>query len=172
MQIADPATLEMLRGKQVLVVDDDGASRRVVRALLAGLGIDRVIEAPDGKTAIEAILASAPDLVLLDWQMPGLDGAGLLRWVRHPGVFPHCDVPIVVLTGHGERSCVTEAIRLGAHEYLLKPVSTQALLARLVAVFCHPRPMVQRGGFYGPQPRQTSILRPDAPARRDTLFLN
>ena len=59
-----------------------------------------------------------------------------------------------MLTGHGERSRVVEAVRLGVHEFLLKPVSCNALLARIVSVLAKPRPMVRRGDYYGPEPRK------------------
>lgn len=173
MQTIDPSVAELLRTKRVLIVDDEASARKVVRTLLTSLGVRQIVEATDGKTGIEAILSTIPDAVLVDWQMPGLDGPGFLRWVRHPGAFPYCDVPIVMLTGHAEKSCVTEAIRLGVHEYLLKPVSAQSLLARLVSIFCHPRRMVQRGGFYGPEPRDASTYRPDkGPLLRDLVLLN
>ena len=104
----------------------------------------------------------APDVVILDWEMPGMHGSECVRQVRAPATFPSPAVPIVVLTGHGERACVTEAVRLGAHEYLLKPVSSSALLARLIAVLSKPRNMVKRGDFYGPEPRKLASYKPEA----------
>jgi two-component system chemotaxis response regulator CheY len=63
-------------------------------------------------------------------------------------------VPIIMLTGHSERSRVIEAARLGVNEFLLKPVSSKALEERLVAVLAHPRPIVQTADYYGPEPRK------------------
>jgi DNA-binding response OmpR family regulator len=85
--------------------------------------------------------------------MPKLDGPGFVRLVRSPLTFSYPDIPIVMLTGHGERSRVIEALQLGVNEYLLKPVSGHALQERLVAVLTNPRPIVQRPGYYGPEPR-------------------
>ena len=76
--------------------------------------------------------------------MPGLDGAGFVRMVRSPETFPHPDIPIIMLTGHGERSRVVEAVSIGVNEFLLKPVSSKSLQDRLVAVLTKPRPMVQQ----------------------------
>jgi len=59
-----------------------------------------------------------------------------------------------MLTGHGEKARVVEAVCLGVNEFLLKPVSTKALRDRLTAVLCHPRPMVSSGSYYGPAPRK------------------
>ncbi len=91
----------------------------------------------------------APDIVILDWQMPDLNGLEFMRTVRAPSKFAYPDVPIIMLTGHAERARITEAIAHGVHEYLLKPVSSKALLARLVAIIAHPRRMIQSGDYYG-----------------------
>jgi CheY-like chemotaxis protein len=112
-----------------------------------------VYEAPDGPAGLEMIRNNQPDVVIVDWQMPGLDGAAFVRMVRSPETFPYPDIPIIMLTGHGERSRVVEAIQIGVNEFLLKPVSTKALQSRLISVLTKPRPVVKSGGYYGPVPR-------------------
>ena len=116
-------------------------------------------ETPDGEAGLEIIRTFAPHIVLVDWEMPGLDGPGFVRAVRSPETFPYPDVPIIMLTAHGERSRVLEAARLGINEYLLKPVSSQALQARMLSVITHPRKMVRKGDYYGPEPRK---LKPES----------
>lgn len=138
---------------KVLVVDDEHYMRKVVRTLLMSIGIRTVYEAPDGPAGLELIRSMAPDVVIVDWQMPGLDGAGFVRMVRSPDTFPFPDVPIIMLTGHGERSRVIEAIKIGVNEFLLKPVSSKALQSRMVSVLTKPRQVVKVGGYYGPVPR-------------------
>jgi two-component system, chemotaxis family, chemotaxis protein CheY len=101
-------------------------------------------------------------LVILDWEMPGLNGAEFMRQLRSPRDFPYPDLPVIMLTGYGERSRVVEAVRLGVNEFLLKPVSTQALLARVAAILTKPRRMVQKGDYYGPDPRQLSSYKPES----------
>ncbi len=64
------------------------------------------------------------------------------------------DVPIIMLSGHGERWRVVEAVKLGVNEYLIKPVSAKAIYDRLVSIFAQPRPTVQLGDYYGPEPRK------------------
>ena len=68
------------------------------------------------------------------------------------------DVPIIMLSGHSDRWRVVEAARIGAHEYLLKPVSIQALHNRIIAIIGQPRPTVQLDGYYGPLPRRLVVL--------------
>jgi DNA-binding response OmpR family regulator len=136
-----------------LIVDDDYHMRKVVRTMLTAIGVREIYDAADGMAGLESIRAITPDIVILDWEMPQVGGAEFIRSVRSPGSFPLPNIPIIVLSGHGERSCVVEATQLGANEYLLKPVSTKALFDRLVSVLARPRPMVKIGNYYGPKPR-------------------
>ena len=145
---------EIFAATKVLVVDDEHYMRKVVRTLLMSIGVRTIYEAPNGPAGLELIRTAAPDIVIVDWQMPGLDGPTFVRMVRSPTTFPYPDVPIIMLTGHGERSRVIEAIQIGVNEFLLKPVSSKALQDRLVAVLTNPRPMVRSGDYYGPAPRK------------------
>jgi two-component system, chemotaxis family, chemotaxis protein CheY len=138
---------------KVLVVDDEHYMRKVVRTLLMSIGVRTIYEAPDGPTGLETIRSAAPDVVIVDWQMPGLDGASFVRMVRSPETFPYPNVPIIMLTGHGERSRVIEAVQVGVNEFLLKPVSSKALHSRMVSVLTKPRTVVKSGDYYGPLPR-------------------
>jgi DNA-binding response OmpR family regulator len=76
-----------------------------------------------------------------------------------------------MLTGHSERSRVIEAMRLGVNEYLLKPVSSVALLARIVSILSKPRKMLKQGDYYGPEPRSKAAYRPDADPGFPQIFL-
>jgi CheY-like chemotaxis protein len=145
---------QILQAIDVLVVDDNQFMRKLVRNLLVNVGVKNIHEAGDGITGLEAIRTLSPDVVVLDWEMPFLNGAELVRIVRSPGVFPCPDVPIIMLSGHGERWRVVEAARLGVNEYLRKPVSAKALLDRLITILVKPRAMVQLGTYYGPEPRK------------------
>jgi CheY-like chemotaxis protein len=153
------ARIETLR---VLIVDDDQYMRKVVRTMLAAIGIRTVFEANDGMSGLDAICKHSPDIVLVDWEMPMIDGAQFVRMVRAPGEFPVPDVPIIMLTGHADRWRVLEAARLGAHEYLLKPVSTKALHDRIISILGNPRPTVKLDGYYGPYPRRLVVLGDEA----------
>ena len=161
MMAMDAKTVELMGSKKILVVDDEHYTRKVIRALLISIGVKKIQEACDGHAGLDAICTVVPDIVLVDWEMPGLDGPGFVRTVRSPHSFPYPDVPLVMVTGHGERSRVIEAARLGINEYLLKPISSHALQARLLSIINHPRPMVQRGAYYGPEPRRLSAYKPE-----------
>ena len=141
----------------VLVVDDNAFMRKMVRNLLGNLGIKKIFEAPDGIAALEMIRTTTPDVIILDWEMPLLNGPELVRIVRSPGVFPTPDIPIIMLTAHGERWRVNESVKLGVNEFLCKPVSAKALFDRLISILLKPREAVQVGEYYGPAPRQPKV---------------
>ena len=144
----------MIQDLSILIVDDNQYMRKVVRTLLVNIGVRKVYEASDGIAGLDAIRIVTPDVVIIDWELPLLNGAEFVRIVRSPGVFPFSDVPIIMLSSHGERWRVVEAVRIGVNEYLRKPVSAQALLDRLTAIVGKPRPVVQLGDYYGPAPRK------------------
>lgn len=160
MQSTDKNAEALVRSTKILIIDDEHYTRKVIRTMLTSMGVRQIIEASDGLAGIEAIKTVAPDIALLDWEMPGLDGPGFMRVVRSPETFPYPDVPVIMLTGHGEKSRVLEAVRLGIHEYLLKPVSRQALMGRILSILTNPRPMIRKGPYYGPEPRKGSPYKP------------
>jgi two-component system, chemotaxis family, chemotaxis protein CheY len=152
---------ELIQSLWVLVVDDNQYMRKMIRALLVNCGVKDIHEAADGIAALDAIRTVAPDVVILDWEMPLLSGAELVRIVRSPGVFPMPDVPIIMLTAHGERWRIVEAVRLGVNEFLIKPVSAKSLYDRLQSIVMRPRPVVQIGDYYGPEPRKLLTETPE-----------
>jgi two-component system chemotaxis response regulator CheY len=149
----------------VLVVDDNAFMRKMVRSLLNNIGVKKIYEAADGIAGLDAIRQVSPDIVVLDWEMPLLTGPEFVRIVRSPGVFPLPDLPIIMLTAHGERWRVVEAVRLGVNEFLCKPVSAKALLDRMISIMAKPRASVQVGDYYGPEPRK--LMTPLEPGRGD-----
>ena len=162
MDVSKTQNIKMLMGMlKVLIVEDEHYSRKVVKTLLTAIGITKIYEAKDGASGLDAIQVHNPDVVLLDWEMPGMNGAEFMRRVRSPTTFMHPAVPVIMLTGHSEKSRVMEAVNLGVHEFLLKPVSSTALLTRIVGVLATPRPMIQRGDYYGPEPRKYSTYKPE-----------
>jgi two-component system chemotaxis response regulator CheY len=168
----DKAAL-LMGSRKILIVDDEHYTRKVIRTLLITIGVRSIQEAANGHAGLDAITTFGPDIVLVDWEMPGLDGPGFVRAVRSPDTFSHPDVPIIMLTAHGERSRVMEAARLGVHEYLLKPASSQGLQSRILSVITQPRRMVRRGDYYGPEPRKSTSYKPAFdPGHSQIVMLN
>ena len=160
--MANKQVEKMIQGLNILVVDDNAYMRRLTRMMLTNLGGKSVLEASDGLAALEAIRTADPDVMLLDWDMPVLNGIEVLRIVRSPGVFPRPNLPVIMLTTRAQGANVNDALRAGANEFLLKPTSPKALCDRLTSIVFKPRPMVKLGTYYVPEPRRMSAPREGA----------
>ena len=116
---------------RVLIVDDEPPIRKLLRMGLGTQGYD-VLDAPNGKTALE-LMASKPDLVILDLGLPDMQGLELLRLMRAQNE----GVPIVVLSSRGDEAAKVAALDLGADDYVTKPFGMEELLARIRAALRH-----------------------------------
>lgn len=114
-----------------LVVDDSPLVRAIHRQMLERMGFD-VMEAGDGEAALAHCTVTIPDLILLDWNMPVLNGIGVLRRLR---ALPDGRRPKVVLcTMEADEQHIGEALAEGADEYIMKPFDAQILAGKLAAV--------------------------------------
>ena len=148
-----------MEGLVVLIADSNPYTRRLTRMMLTNLGIKSTYESGDGVAALDAIRSVNPDVMIMDWDMPVLDGREVMRIVRVPGVYPKANLPVIMLTDVGLQSRVTTAMRLGVHEFLVKPISPKTLQQRLLGLILNPRPMVRAGTFYIPMPRRRLELK-------------
>ena len=114
----------------ILVADDSTLARAMVREQLEAEGY-RVIEAENGKVAVGACREVRPDVVLLDVEMPELDGYGVLAALKQEELT--ATIPVVFLTAQATTDDVVEGLRLGAHDYLRKPFEPAELTARISA---------------------------------------
>jgi type II secretory ATPase GspE/PulE/Tfp pilus assembly ATPase PilB-like protein/CheY-like chemotaxis protein len=119
------------RGICVLLVDDEDDLRRVMRDLLEREGFT-VQEARDGVQALDEVDRHAPDIIVLDLNLPGLDGYGVLSHLRSRPATR--DIPVIVLTAKGDEENEVRVFELGAADFLSKPFRARALAARLEAV--------------------------------------
>ena len=109
-------------GGRVLIVDDDAASRDLLETRLAALKCD-VAMAADGREALVAIRRETPSLMLLDLQMPGMDGMEVLQALRRDRI----DIPVIVITAHGSIESAVAAMKDGAYDFILKPFDPKHL---------------------------------------------
>lgn len=114
-------------GPRLLVVDDEPAIRRFLRTALASQGF-QVFEAAGGQAGLDGVLAHRPDLVILDWGLPDLDGVEVLRRLREWSA-----VPVIMLTVREAEADKIAALDAGADDYLTKPFGAGELLARIRA---------------------------------------
>jgi len=117
-----------VRMARILVVEDERDLNDLVSRQLQQDGHD-VIQAYDGPDGLVAVATSKPDLVLLDWMLPGLDGIAVCRKIREKHL-----VPILMLTARSEEADVILGLEVGADDYLVKPFSMRELMARVRAM--------------------------------------
>jgi sigma-B regulation protein RsbU (phosphoserine phosphatase) len=115
---------------EILVVDDDAMSRRVLAQLLGSAGYNCRVS-NDGSEALETIHARPPSLLLLDFDMPGLNGAEVLRRLRSDGNPTVAQIPAIMLTAHGSEQSEVSCLQAGADDFVTKPVNASVLRARI-----------------------------------------
>ena len=117
---------------RVLVIDDEPPIRKLLRTGLSTQGYD-IVEATNGRTALDALAREEPDLIILDLGLPDVAGHDLLRTIRER----HARVPIVVLSSRDDERGKVEALDLGADDYVTKPFGVNELLARMRTALRH-----------------------------------
>lgn len=127
-----------MHGKRVLVVDDSGTMRKIHRGILKQLGHENVVEARDGSEGLDKIAVFTPDLVLVDWKMPKMDGLLFVRALRSRGI----DAPVILISAEADRQGVVEAIRAGVSAFVVKPF-TPDVLSQRIAEFLPRAPRAQ-----------------------------
>ncbi|WP_395792717.1 phosphate regulon transcriptional regulator PhoB [Aquimonas sp.] len=122
--------------KQILIVDDEPAIRDMVAFALRKAEYEPV-HAGDTREAQAAIINRVPDLILLDWMLPGMSGVEFARRLRKEGLTR--EVPIIMLTARGEENDRVSGLEAGVDDYVVKPFSARELLARIKAVMRRSR---------------------------------
>jgi len=115
---------------EILVVDDDAMSRKVLAQLLSGAGYNCRVS-NDGSEALETIHARPPSVLLLDFDMPGLNGAEVLRHLRSDEDPTVAQIPAIMLTAHGSDQSEVSCLQAGADDFVTKPVNASVLRARI-----------------------------------------
>lgn len=149
-----------MTGKTILVVEDEAAIREMVAMALARAGFN-VSQAADVAEAEAAITERLPDLVLLDWMMPGMSGVEFARHLRKDDYSR--ELPIIMLTARSEEDDRIRGLETGADDYIVKPFSPRELIARIKAV------LRRSGGEDGEGVIEFQDLRLDSASHRITI---
>jgi two-component system, chemotaxis family, chemotaxis protein CheY len=112
---------------RILLVDDSRTIRNIQKNVLAQIGFTDVIEAADGVEALGQIAECRPDLALVDWNMPNMDGITLVRKIRETDK----KLPLVMVTTEAEKARVLEAIKAGVNNYVVKPFTAETLSEKI-----------------------------------------
>lgn len=149
-----------MNGRKILVVDDEAAIRDMLRVALE-MADYQCLTATNAQEAHAIIIDETPDLVLLDWMMPGTSGLELARRLKRDEVT--ASIPIIMLTAKGEEDNKIQGLEVGADDYITKPFSPRELVARLKAVLRRTEPAT------GNQPITVNGLSLDPSSHRVTI---
>jgi len=111
----------------ILLVDDSRTIRNIQKNTLKTLGHEDVTEAADGIEALACIAKQRPDLMLVDWNMPNMDGITLIKKVRETDK----TLPIIMVTTEAEKSRVLQAVKAGVNNYVVKPFTAETLAEKI-----------------------------------------
>jgi len=139
----------------ILVVEDNESSRRLIVELLRSSGFNNLTIARTAEDAIAQMQGQTPDLILLDWGLPGLSGIELAKTIRHAAVNPDPRfvdpaVPMIMLTARQSARDVTTARNAGIDEFVIKPFSTVSILKAICSCVLRRRPFIVSAGYVGP----------------------
>jgi len=118
---------------KILVVDDFSTMRRIIKNLLRDLGFNNAAEADDGSTALPMLQSSHFDLLITDWNMPGMQGIDLLKAVRADANLSK--LPVLMVTAEQKREQIIEAAQAGVNGYIVKPFTAATLKEKIDKIF-------------------------------------
>ena len=120
---------------KILVVDDFSTMRRIIKNLLRDLGFNNTSEADDGLTALPLLKSGKFDLLVTDWNMPGMQGIDLLKAVRADEDENLKNIPVLMVTAEQKKEQIVEAAQAGVNGYIVKPFTAQILKEKLEKIF-------------------------------------
>ena len=157
-----------LTGAVTMVVDDSAFAADITSSALLGFGIKTRYSLRSAAEAIEILEDAEIDLLVVDSDMPGMDGFDLVHWLRRSGP-PNAFVPVIMTAAHLPRSRAGKGRDCGANFIILKPFSAATLLDRIVWVARDPRPFLEVGDYFGPDRRFRQADPPGAERREDVI---
>ena len=120
---------------KILVVDDFSTMRRIIKNLLRDLGFTNTSEADDGLTALPMLKTGNFDLLVTDWNMPGMQGIDLLKAVRAEDDDKLKNIPVLMVTAEQKKEQIVEAAQAGVNGYIVKPFTALILKEKLEKIF-------------------------------------
>lgn len=161
-----PSYDAVLHTIRILVAEDDRVMTRLLRDMLGAMGFTNVETVTNGEKALEYLQYNDVDILICDWLMYPMDGLTLTNRVREKLNNSNRFVPIVMLTGKGDKQDVITARDAGVTEYVVKPFTARALYKRIKIVIENPRGFVLSKQYKGPDRRRKRALPPDGSKKR------
>jgi two-component system, chemotaxis family, chemotaxis protein CheY len=154
---------------KVVVIDDNHLMRSLLHSMLYAFGIRTIIGSADGKSGFATVRSVKPDFVLTDFSMEPVNGVEFVRMIRALPE-PMAYLPIIMVTGHGERHYIERARDAGVTELLTKPVTARDLYIRIMDIVERPRKFIESPSYIGPDRRRKPLREGTYPKRRQTDF--
>lgn len=152
-----------------MVVDDSHFALELTTGALRGFGIRPKHAVASAEAAMRVLQDTPVDLLVVDCEMPGINGYDLVRWLRKSGHESNAMAPVIMTAAHIRRSRVAEARDCGANFLITKPFSASALLQRIVWVARDGRPFIEVGDYFGPDRRFRNDPPPGEERRADMI---
>ena len=159
-----------LGGANILVVDDSAIALTMTTEALRGFGIETRYVCSNAAEAIAVLMDNPVDLLIVDCDMPGMNGRELVQWIRNAKQGPNANVPIIMTASHVRQSTVSEVRACGASFLIYKPFKAEVLLNYVIRAARDHRPFVQTADYCGPD-RRAGISEPreEDERRRDMM---
>lgn len=141
----------------VVIVDDLRSMRLILKSVLRSVGIEQVAEASDGEEALQLLKNQSHDLVITDLSMKPMNGIELTRRLRKRESGTNAFVPILMISGHGEKANIQQAMEAGVSAFLLKPITPSSVTAKLNTLLAQPASSIRSQNYYGPDRRRRSM---------------
>jgi two-component system, chemotaxis family, chemotaxis protein CheY len=141
----------------VLIADPDKHVANLVRDVMKSVGFFNIHVVKDGAEALRVIESEGIELVIVDWQLNGMNGLDMLKHLRGDEESPNRFLPVIMLTGRAERRDIETARDTGVTEYLAKPFTAKALFERVVQVIENPRSFILAKNYKGPDRRRRTM---------------
>ena len=158
-----------LSGAVTMVVDDSAFALELTGQALMAFGVRARHACLSAAEAKDILKEQTIDLLLVDCEMPGMDGFELVRWLRRSGLEPNAFIPVIMTAAHIRRPRVAEARDCGASFIITKPFSATTLLERIVWVGRDNRPFLEVGDYFGPDRRFRNAPGPGEERRADLI---
>jgi len=142
------------RQASILVVDEERGSRQALRDVLLGMGFSAVFTATNSREALMEIGAHSPSIILVDYRLSKVDGLSFTERLRRSAGEINPAVPVILMARSIDADLVQRARDAGVNEIVMKPISMQVLVRRLLHTLNKQRPLVRAGGFVGPDRRR------------------
>jgi DNA-binding response OmpR family regulator len=156
-----------LAALRVLVIDDSREMCAIVGTVLAAAGVGHLHYAANGRRGLDVISGFPIDVAFVDHEMPVMNGLDFISVIRSVDSAVRY-MPLIMLTGHSDLNHINAARDRGVTEFLCKPVTARAILARLNAVIMEPRPFMNSPTYFGPDRRRKRTTAYNGPLRRSS----